>query len=122
MRFLLLVGSFVTATVASGCGQCAAICNNSAIITAVDAAGNPLVVESMTENSGLNPVAGSCGVSTVPSASPPMVTSYCPRFGLDVVATNGMRFSGVVDLSDGTNREPVCGSVCKTKNVTLQLQ
>jgi hypothetical protein len=56
------------------------------------------------------------------NTSPPTVTSSCLRFGVDVVATDGKRFSGVLDVSDGSARPPVCGSVCKTKSVTVTLQ
>ncbi len=121
-KLLLVVVSLVVSAFISGCGQCAAICHNTAIINAVDASGNPLPVMSITENAGLTPSAGSCGVTEIPSASPPTVTSFCTRFGVDVVATNGKRFSGVIDISDGSNTAPICGSVCKSKSVTVTLQ
>ena len=121
-KSLLVVGSLVVSAFISGCGQCAAICVNTAIINAVDASGAPLVVMSITENTALTPSAGSCGVTQTPSASPPTVTSFCPRFGVDIVATDGKRFSGVIDISDGSNTAPVCGSVCKSKSVTVTLQ
>ena len=121
MRSLLAIAVLV-----SGCssydpgydaGPC---CRNVARIFAVDSAGNPLTISNVTEN--VIGTQGSCALEFLPKPLPSTVTSNCRRFGVEIVSTDGKRFSGVIDLSQGNDTAEVCGKVCKTREVTVPLE
>lgn len=77
---------------------------------------------SITDNRALITTSQNCDVTVVTETSPPTVSSACKRFGVDIVATDGKRFSGVIDLSEGTDVSNVCGVVCKSRSVTVPLE
>lgn len=107
-------------TLFSGCGQCTAVCSNSATLTAIDSTGTVLTLQSVTENRALSPTAG-CGTTATISGSATTVASFCTAFAIDAVSTNGKRFSGVIDVSSGSRGATVCGSVCRAGAVTITL-
>ncbi len=122
MRFLLAIAVLVSACSAyddSGydAGPC---CRNVARIFAVDSAGNPLTISTVTEN--VIGTQGSCALEFLPKPLPSTVTSNCRRFGVEIVSTDGKRFSGVIDVSQGNDTGPVCSRACKTREVTVPLE
>lgn len=121
--------SLVLAVVLSGCSAydldsdagCPP-CRNVARIFAVDSAGNSLAISTVTENRALFVTQASCELEFLPKPLPVTVTSSCRRFGVDIVSTDGKRFSGVLDVSQGSDTQSWCGAVCKTKEVTVPLE
>jgi hypothetical protein len=95
-------------------------CRNVARIFAVDSAGNPLTISTVTEN--VIGTQGSCALEFLPKPLPSTVTSNCRRFGVEIVSTDGKRFSGVLDVSQGNNTGPVCSPACKTRELTVPLE
>ena len=119
MRQLVLFAA-VGAALLSGCGQCTAVCFNTATLTAIDSTGNVLTLQSVSENRALSPTAG-CGTNATINESATTVSSSCTAFAIDAVATNGKRFSGILDVSSGSRGATVCGSVCRAGAVTITL-
>jgi hypothetical protein len=119
MRLLVAASATVLALL-SGCGPCTATCTNTAVLTAIDANGTVLTLQSVSENVTLSPTAG-CGTTASVMNGLATVTSSCMKFAVDAVATNGKRFSGIIDVSAGALGPVVCGVVCRSANVNIQV-